>query len=136
MQRDKFIKLLGVRYNPDTDSAKMSCDSFNTQAKNRQFLVDRVADLLKETKEGKDTFEDVPFDFRHHKPKTFHHFPKEWIMTEERKLELGAAHVKRIEKQWKVQQKLTALKREKEALLVGAELQDGNRARSLFPIDD
>jgi small subunit ribosomal protein S35 len=41
--------------------------------------------LVKECKEGKDTFEDVPFDFRHHTPKKRAEFPKEWVLTKERK---------------------------------------------------
>ena len=40
--------------------------------------------------------EDVPFDFRHHKPKPRHLFPEEWKMTEERraKLEAGRKQVR------------------------------------------
>lgn len=89
-QREKLIKLLGVRYNPSADTSKMSCESYPTQAQNKRFLLDQLKDLLEETKHGKDTFEDVPFDFRHHKPKVWHDFPKEWIVTEERLQELLA----------------------------------------------
>lgn len=35
-------------------------------------------------------FEDIPLDTRHHKVKVRHRFPKEWILTEERKAELAA----------------------------------------------
>jgi len=40
--------------------------------------------------------EDVPFDFRHHKPKPKNLFPEEWKMTEERaaKLEAGRKAVR------------------------------------------
>jgi small subunit ribosomal protein S35 len=41
--------------------------------------------LIKEAKDGKDMFEDVPFDFRHHTPKKKYEFPKEWVLTKERK---------------------------------------------------
>jgi small subunit ribosomal protein S35 len=40
---------------------------------------------MKEAKDMKDSFEDVPFDFRHHKPKKRWEFPKEWALTPERK---------------------------------------------------
>ncbi|KAF1967085.1 hypothetical protein BU23DRAFT_559638 [Bimuria novae-zelandiae CBS 107.79] len=84
-QRAKLIKLAGVRYNPSSDIIKMSCEQFDTQAQNKRFLGETIAALLKEAEHGKDLFEDVPFDFRHHKPKVRHEFPKEWILTEERK---------------------------------------------------
>lgn len=35
-----------------------------------------------------DTFEDIPLDTRHHKFKVKHKFPKEWLLTEERKKEI------------------------------------------------
>lgn len=85
IQKDKLIKLAGPRYNPDTDIIKMSCEMFDTQAQNKRFLGDTISKLLAEARDGKDTFADVPFDFRHHKPKVRHEFPKEWILTEERK---------------------------------------------------
>lgn len=84
-QRNKLIKLAGPRYNPDTDIIKMSCEEFDTQAQNKRFLGETITKLLEEAKDGKDTFEDVPFDFRHHKPKVRYEFPKEWILTPERK---------------------------------------------------
>ncbi|KAF2193743.1 hypothetical protein K469DRAFT_652305 [Zopfia rhizophila CBS 207.26] len=84
-QKDKLIKLAGPRYNPDTGIIKMSCELFDTQAQNKRFLGDTITKLLAEARDPKETFEDVPFDFRHHKPKVRHEFPKEWILTEERK---------------------------------------------------
>ncbi|KAF2096563.1 hypothetical protein NA57DRAFT_41951, partial [Rhizodiscina lignyota] len=88
IQRNKLIKLLGARFNPSTGVAKISCESFVTQAQNKRYLADKVEELLEEARDPKDTFEDVPFDFRHHKPKVRHEFPKEWIMTEERRAQL------------------------------------------------
>jgi small subunit ribosomal protein S35 len=85
IQRDKLIKLAGVRYNPDTDVIKMSCEKFDTQTQNKRFLGETITKLLAEAKDGTDTFADVPFDFRHHKPKVRHQFPQEWILTPERK---------------------------------------------------
>jgi small subunit ribosomal protein S35 len=84
-QRDKLIKLAGARYNPDTDVIKMSCEDFDTQAQNKRFLGETISKLLDEARNGADTFEDVPFDFRHHKAKKRHEFPQDWIMTPERK---------------------------------------------------
>lgn len=85
IQTDKLIKLAGVRYNPSKDTIKLSCEQFDTQAQNKRFLGETINKLLQEAKDGKDTFADVPFDFRHHKPKPFYEFPKEWRLTPERK---------------------------------------------------
>jgi small subunit ribosomal protein S35 len=63
----------------------MSCENFDTQAQNKRFLGERIHALVAEAKDSKDTFEDVPFDFRHHKPKPRYEFPKEWVLTAERK---------------------------------------------------
>lgn len=82
VQRSKFIKLLGVRYNPDTDMVHMSCEKFGGQAQNKRYLGDQVKKLLEESKTG-DMFEDVPFDFRHHKPKVTHDFPEAWKVSGE-----------------------------------------------------
>lgn len=84
-QKDKLIKLAGPRYNPSTDIIKMSCELYDTLQQNKRHLGDSIQDLLKEAKNGEDTFADVPFDFRHHKVKKRHEFPEEWIMTPERK---------------------------------------------------
>jgi small subunit ribosomal protein S35 len=64
---------------------KLSCEQYDTQSQNKRFLGDSISSLIKECKEGKDTFEDVPFDFRHHTPRKFTEFPKEWVLTAERK---------------------------------------------------
>ncbi|KAF2830861.1 hypothetical protein CC86DRAFT_464072 [Ophiobolus disseminans] len=85
VSRAKLIKLSGPRYNPSTDIIKMACEKFDTQAQNKRFLGQTIEALVKEAKDMKDNFEDVPFDFRHHKPKKFHVFPKEWELTPERK---------------------------------------------------
>lgn len=80
-----MIKLAGVRYNPSTTLIKLSCEDFDTQAQNKRFLGETISSLIAEAKDSKDTFEDVPFDFRHHKKKKFVEFPKEWVLTKERK---------------------------------------------------
>ncbi len=84
-QRDKLIKLVGVRYNPETNIVKMSSEMFETQAQNKRYLGDLVETLMAEAKDDTDTFEDIPFDFRHHKVKKRIEFPKDWVLTAERK---------------------------------------------------
>ncbi|KAF2137328.1 uncharacterized protein K452DRAFT_236099 [Aplosporella prunicola CBS 121167] len=114
VQQDKLIKLAGPRYNPDTQIIKISADNFETQAKNKRYLGDRIADLVSEARNPKDTFADVPFDFRHHKPKIFHHFPKDWVMTPQRKQLLD----QRREQRWQLEQKRV----EEGTLVDGAEI--------------
>ena len=82
-QRIKLIKLVGVRYNPDTDVVKMSCEKFEEPAQNKRYLGDLVETLINEAQNGADMFEDVPLDFRHHKPKKRPVYPEEWKLTEE-----------------------------------------------------
>ncbi|KAL9594159.1 MAG: hypothetical protein Q9219_007196 [cf. Caloplaca sp. 3 TL-2023] len=89
-QRIKLVKLVGVRYNPDDDLVKMSCEMFETQAQNKRYLGDLVDTLVAESKDATDMFEDVPLDFRHHKPKPKFEFPEKWKMTEQRKEQLEA----------------------------------------------
>lgn len=50
LQRGKLRKLVGVRYNPETDIVKMSCEMFESQAQNKRYLGDRVDELLKEAR--------------------------------------------------------------------------------------
>lgn len=50
VQADKLRKLAGVRYNPEKDVVKMSCEMFETQAQNKRYLGDVVESLLKEAK--------------------------------------------------------------------------------------
>ena len=69
----------------------MSAENFETQAQNKRYLGDTVSSLIAEAKDpSTDSFEDVPFDFRHHKEKPKLKFPDEWLLTEERKAELEA----------------------------------------------
>ncbi|KAF1986236.1 hypothetical protein K402DRAFT_333203 [Aulographum hederae CBS 113979] len=87
-QQHKLIKLAATRYNPSTDTIKMNCESHRTRVENKAHLLDQIKALLNEAKDPADTFEDVPFDFRHHKPKRDLKFPKEWRITPERQAEL------------------------------------------------
>lgn len=89
-QRVKLVKLVGVRYNPETDLVKMSCEMFETQAQNKRYLGDLVDTLMAEAKDATDMFEDVPVDFRHHKFKPKLEFPERWKLTEQRKAQLEA----------------------------------------------
>lgn len=50
LQREKLKKLAGVRYNPETDIVKMSCEMFETQAQNKRYLGDVVDSLLVEAR--------------------------------------------------------------------------------------
>jgi len=97
-QRAKLIKLVGVRYNPSKDLIKMSCETFDTGAQNKRYLGDLVEVLLKEARDPAETFEDIPFDFRHYKPKPQYVFPEEWKMTPERKEALLAARQAQLAK--------------------------------------
>lgn len=89
VQTEKLKKLAGPRYNPETELVKMSCESFEHQAQNKQYLVNLVNDLISAAKDPKDTFADVPLDLRHHKIEPKPQFPKEWRLTEERRKELA-----------------------------------------------
>lgn len=98
-QRLKLVKLVGVRYNPETDIVKMSSEMFPTQAQNKRYLGDLVDSLVAEAKNDDDTFDDVPCDFRHHKWKRKLVFPEQWKMTEQRKAQLEAFRVERAEEE-------------------------------------
>lgn len=49
-QCDKLVKLAGSRFNPETQLIKMSCESFETQAKNKRYLGDTLNKLVTEAK--------------------------------------------------------------------------------------
>ena len=87
-QRIKLIKLVGCRYNPETDIVRMSCEMFETQAQNKYYLGHLVNTLLVEAKDDSDMFEDVPLDFRHHKYKKKLEFPESWKMTPQKRKQL------------------------------------------------
>lgn len=97
VQREKLIKIAGPRYNPDTQIIKMSAENFETQAQNKRYLGDVIKDLLDAARNPEDSFADVPFDFRHHKPKVFHKFPQEWAITPERKKYLAQRRQERLQ---------------------------------------
>lgn len=101
VQKSKLIKLCGPRYNPSNGMVKMSCEMFETQAQNKRYLGDTIDNLIAEAKDPKDTFEDVPFDFRHYKDTKKRRleslrFPDAWTMTEERKAALKARREARL----------------------------------------
>ncbi|KAL8732182.1 MAG: hypothetical protein Q9166_002929 [cf. Caloplaca sp. 2 TL-2023] len=87
-QRIKLVKLVGVRYNPETDLVKMSCEMFENQAQNKRYLGDLVDTLMAEAQDSSDMFEDVPLDFRHHRSNPKFEFPEKWKLTEERRAQL------------------------------------------------
>ncbi|KAI9475547.1 MAG: mitochondrial ribosomal subunit protein-domain-containing protein [Benjaminiella poitrasii] len=73
----KFLLLSGPRYNVNTEELVMSCERFPHRKQNKKFLVDTLHTLIKEAKDTKDTFADIPLDLP--KPKQRLEFPKEWI---------------------------------------------------------
>ncbi|KIX95301.1 uncharacterized protein Z520_08818 [Fonsecaea multimorphosa CBS 102226] len=90
-QRLKLLKLVGPRYNPDTDVIKMSCETYEAPAQNKRYLGDLVKKLLDEARNGKDMMEDIPLDLRHHKPAKKIEFPEEWKLKPARVRELVMA---------------------------------------------
>lgn len=50
VQQEKMIKLAGARYNPEKDTIKMSCESFEHQAQNKRYLAETVQKLLDDSK--------------------------------------------------------------------------------------
>lgn len=85
-QSHKFKLLSGVRYNYMTDEFKISCERYPEPAQNARFISDTLNRLVKEAKDLKDDFSDVPLDTRHIKLKLFKkkqarkdvEFPEEW----------------------------------------------------------
>lgn len=94
-QRQTFLKLVGTRYNPQTDVVRMSCEQFGSRAQNKRYLADTVNSLIKEAKTG-DSFADIPLDLRHHKPKFRPQFPPEWRATKKRLENLAARREERL----------------------------------------
>ena len=50
VQRSKLVKLAGVRYNPETDVVRVSCEMFPSQAQNKRYLGDLVNTMLREAR--------------------------------------------------------------------------------------
>lgn len=48
VQKMKLRKLAGPRYNPEKETIKMSCESFEHQAQNKRYLAELVEKLLTE----------------------------------------------------------------------------------------
>ncbi|OKL64038.1 hypothetical protein UA08_00597 [Talaromyces atroroseus] len=111
-QRQTFLKLVGPRYNPDTDIVRMSCEKFSARAQNKRYLGDTVKNLIKEAKEG-DSFADVPLDLRHHKPKPKYIFPESWKMSESRLRQITTDRENRL----RIEQERNAVVDGKESVL-------------------
>ncbi|KAG1046738.1 hypothetical protein G6F43_010790 [Rhizopus delemar] len=80
-EKHKFLLLSGPRYNVDTQELVMSSERFPKRQQNKKFLIDNLNKLIKEAKDTKDTFADVPLNLP--KPKTRLEFPKEWLKPKE-----------------------------------------------------
>lgn len=50
VQADKLRKLVGPRYNPETDVVKMSSEKYEHQAQNKRYLSNLVDDLIASAK--------------------------------------------------------------------------------------
>ncbi|KAJ2778266.1 37S ribosomal protein S24, mitochondrial [Coemansia interrupta] len=75
----KFLLLVGVRYDPQTDELKMSEDREATSLLNKKRLADTLNQLIGEAKKKDDMFGDVALDFTHRKYKHKMAFPEEWL---------------------------------------------------------
>lgn len=83
-QLHKLRLLARTRYDFETDIVKMSSDKFPEAAQNARYLHDILQDLIKESKDMKDDFSDIPLDTRHiaakklRKRRNDYQFPEEW----------------------------------------------------------
>ncbi|KAI7898968.1 mitochondrial ribosomal subunit protein-domain-containing protein [Cokeromyces recurvatus] len=76
-EKHKFLLLSGPRYNVNTEELIISCERFPRRKQNKKFIMDTLQKLIKEAKDTKDTFADIPLNLP--KPKQRLEFPKEWI---------------------------------------------------------
>ncbi|CAH00955.1 mitochondrial 37S ribosomal protein mS35 [Kluyveromyces lactis] len=80
----KLRLLAKTRYDSTTDTLRMSSDRYEEPAQNAKYLNSILLELLKEAKDLKDDFADVPLDKRHiiarqlRKKKRGYEFPEEW----------------------------------------------------------
>ncbi|CAG8613689.1 17824_t:CDS:2 [Cetraspora pellucida] len=86
-QLHKFKVLCGPRYDGKGEF-KFSCEKFPHQAQNKKYLSDLMDRLLKEARDDTETFDNIPVDLRHVKPKKRHPFPKEWLRQPKNNLKL------------------------------------------------
>ncbi|KAF3388494.1 37S ribosomal protein S24 [Penicillium rolfsii] len=128
-QRQTFLKLVGPRYNPQTDIVKMSAEQFGSRAENKRYLADVVNSLIQEAKKG-DSFADIPLDLRHHKPKFRPQFPESWNMTEERRQQLAARRNERLTAQSSREAVVDGNQIVSEAVLALPELNPALKARA------
>lgn len=59
VQQMKLRKLAGPRYNPEKETIKMSCESFEHQAQNKRYLAELVEKLITEAKVCAHSFNDL-----------------------------------------------------------------------------
>ncbi|KAJ5454532.1 uncharacterized protein N7458_005488 [Penicillium daleae] len=128
-QRQTFLKLVGPRYNPQTDIVKMSAEQFGSRAQNKRYLADVVNTLIQEAKKG-DSFADIPLDLRHHKPKFRPQFPESWNMTNERRQQLAARRKERLTAQSSRESIVDGNQIVSEAVLALPELNPALKARA------
>lgn len=66
VQADKLRKLAGPRYNPETDTVKMSSDKYEHQAQNKRYLSDLVDTLIEAAKVSKQQSHSFPLSHSGH----------------------------------------------------------------------
>lgn len=54
-QQHKLIKLVRMRYNPDSGVVKMSCEKFEHPAQNKRYLLDKIDELMAEARVCRNT---------------------------------------------------------------------------------
>ncbi|KAK9454778.1 mitochondrial ribosomal subunit protein-domain-containing protein [Dipodascopsis uninucleata] len=76
----KLRLLARTRYNPESDIIHISSSKLPHSVQNKEYLVDTIKKLLTEAKDiSRESFEDIPIDTRHIKPKKkIASFPEEW----------------------------------------------------------
>lgn len=78
-QEKKFKLLSGNKFNYHSNTFKLKSNQLPEASQNARLLVDTFNKLLKEAKDMKDDFADIPLDTRHMKAKKSHvPFPESW----------------------------------------------------------
>ncbi|KAJ2607917.1 37S ribosomal protein S24, mitochondrial [Coemansia sp. RSA 1365] len=75
----KFLLLVGVRYNPQSDELKMSENREATSLLNKRRLADTLASLIAQAK-NEDSFADVPLDYTYLNRGITQNIPKKWTI--------------------------------------------------------
>lgn len=105
-QRHKLRLLVGSRYNPDTDTVKISSASFPEATQNVRYIGELITKLLIEAKDlSKQSFEDIPLRYSHvaatkRRNKTSYpnkRFPDAWKRPQDAPVPRSDAYTKLVE---------------------------------------